>query len=180
MKSGTVFVRKANIVSHEVDPRGALPLRQTRAACALEPISDFLPFCPILAHPDANVWPSGARTTPCRWPVAMGIPSWVTRTTSPCLARPAAAPRGLASASRRHLDQRRKKERKRREQRVARGGLWYAVRGAPRLSGGAAATMGAVASCVLVEGSGGSPLDLALALAALNKSRSRSKNHLYQ
>ena len=39
--------------------------------------------------------------------------------------------------------------------------------GAPGLLGGAAASMGAVVSCVLVEGSGGSPLDLALALAAL-------------
>ena len=160
-------VFEANFMSHEVNPRGASPPRQTHAARALGPKTDSAAFCPILAHSDVNARPRGAHATRRRWPMATAISSRVCRTTLACPARRAAAPRGLGSASRQRPRCRPKKNPKGRRQRVARGGLWRLVGGAPGLSGGAAATMGAVVSCALVEGSGGSPLDLALALAAL-------------
>ena len=100
MNHESVFMRKANIMSHEVDPRGASPPRQTHAARALGPKTDSTAFCPILAHSDVNARPRGAHATRRRWPMATAISSRVCRTTLACPARRAAAPRGLGSASR--------------------------------------------------------------------------------
>ena len=97
-------------MSHEVNPRGASPPRQTHAARALGLITDSRPFCAILAHSDVEARPRGARATRRRWPMATGIASGVCRTNSACPARRAAAPHGLASVSRRDLTHRRGKK----------------------------------------------------------------------
>ena len=112
MNHESVFMRKANIMSHEVDPRGASPPRQTHAARALGPKTDSTAFCPILAHSDVNARPRGAHATRRRWPMATAISSRVCRTTLACPARRAAAPRGLGSESRRRPRCRTKKKRK--------------------------------------------------------------------